>query len=197
MSVSINMRPGHKKKFTSPGFMQQAKEEMGKLEEKSKREEEELEKKRKREEEQMEEKRKREEEELEDQRNREKAKQKREEAKREREEAEEEEQQKREKELAHELSEIERKRILNEAKDKARSNRDAADLEHEGAKSTAPDSTKPTTAKNTASKPAQLPACKDYAAFISHKKMHTEFADSSETLSIRLKVHVCWHVLPL
>ena len=153
MSVSINMRPGHKKKFTSPGFMQQALDDIQKLEEKSKREEEELE----------------------EQRNREKAKQKREEEEQE--------------ELAHELSKIERQRILNEAKDKARSNRDAADLEHEGAKPTAPDSTKSITAKNTATEPAQLPACKEYAAFISHKKMHTEFADSSETLSIRLKVH--------
>lgn len=151
MSVSINMRPGHKKKFTSPGFMQQAKEEMAKLEEKSKREE----AKREREKEELEKKSIREQQEQE--------------------------------ELANELSKIERKRILNEAKAKARSNRD--ELEHEGTKPTAPD-TKPTTAKNTATEPAQLAACKEYAAFISHKKMHTQFADSSETLSIRLKVHV-------
>jgi hypothetical protein len=90
--------------------------------------------------------------------------------------------------LEHELSKIERKRILFEAKAKARSTRDAedqADVKLKASKATK---------LNLATEPAQhqaaqLPDFKEYAAFLSHKKTHTKFADSSETLSIRLKVH--------
>jgi hypothetical protein len=35
-----------------------------------------------------------------------------------------------------------------------------------------------------------LPLNKDYAAFISHKKQHSKYGDSSETMAIRLKVNL-------
>jgi hypothetical protein len=162
LSSAIQMKLGHKLKF--PVIIQKARQEMQKQEEQRKREEEEQEEQK---------------EEQESKRRREKEQRKREE-----------EEQQEQKELEHELSKIERQRILNEAKDKARSStRDADDHEHaDKAKATEP------TENNKATDPAQyqttrLPDCKDYAAFISHKKMHTQFADSSETLSIRLKVH--------
>ena len=118
----------------------------------------------------------REKEEHEQKRNKEKAK-------RDREEEEQEEKWK----LANELSKIERKQILA----KARSTRDAENPEHIDTKPKAPESAKPAAQKNTAtSEQVHLPAWKDFAAFISHKKMHTEFGDSSETLSIRLKVRL-------
>ena len=113
---------------------------------------------------------------------------KREKAKRERQEEEREREEEEQKELEHELSKIERKRILRDAE--ARSTRDADNNEHADAKPKATE----TTENNKATDPAQyqatpLPAWKEFSAFISHKKMHTQFADSSETLSIRLKVH--------
>jgi hypothetical protein len=105
------------------------------------------------------------------------------ERKRRREEEEHEEQ----KELEHELSKIERKRILRDAE--ARSTRDANDHKHADAKPKATESSENNTATDSAQyQTTQLPDWKDFAAFISHKKMHTQFADSSETLSIRLKV---------
>jgi hypothetical protein len=42
------------------------------------------------------------------------------------------------------------------------------------------------------SKDIALPATKSYAAFLSHKKMHSIHADSSETIAIRLKVFCFW-----
>ena len=97
------------------------------------------------------------------------------------------EEQEEQRKLEHELSKIERKQILFEAKAKARSTRDAedqADVKLKASKATK---------LNLATEPAQhqaaqLPDFKEYAAFLSHKKTHTKFADSSETLSIRLKV---------
>jgi hypothetical protein len=111
--------------------------------------------------------------------------QRREEEERKREEEEQRRREKEEQELAHELSKIEREGILA----KARSTRDAEDQKHAGANPTATKSSE----QNAATEQAQhqithLPDWKDYASFISHKKTHTQFADSSETLSIRLKV---------
>ena len=165
LSSAINMKLGHKLKFAV--ILQEAREE------KEEQEEERDEQKRKRRREKDE--RKREEEEQEEKRKRDKEEQ--------------EEQRKQEKELAHELSKIKREKILFEAKQEART-RGTDDHEHTDAK---PKATEPTE-NTTATDPAQhqttpLPAWKEFSAFISHKKMHTQFADSSETLSIRLKVH--------
>jgi hypothetical protein len=123
--------------------------------------------------------------------NKERIRREKEEAKREREEEEQDEQRKLEKQeqqeqrkLELELSKIERERILNEAKEKARSNRDAEDQEHTDAKPKAPTSA----AEPAQNRSTDLPAWKDFAAFLSHNKMHTKFGDNSETISIRLKV---------
>ena len=119
-------------------------------------------------------------EEQERKRRREKEARKREEEEQEKEKEEQEEQ----KELERALSKIERKRILRDAEARA------DDHEHTDAKPKATEPTENTTATDPAQhQTAPLPAWKEFSAFISHKKMHTQFADSSETLSIRLKVH--------
>ena len=101
----------------------------------------------------------------------------RERARREREERE----QEKEEQLAQELANIERERKLFEAKARLLKVEDSKDPEDQNKA----ESSKTDKAQKRST---DLPAWKDFAAFISHKKMHTEFGDSSETLSIRLKV---------
>jgi hypothetical protein len=135
LSVTIQMRPGHKVKF--PVAIHKAREEL----QESREELEEVKAKRK--------------------------KQKQE--------------QQKEQELARELANIKRERKLFEAKARQLKVEDSKDPEDQNKA----ESSKTDKAQKRST---DLPAWKDFAAFISHKKMHTEFGDSSETLSIRLKV---------
>ena len=142
LSVTIQMRPGHKVKF--PVAIQKAREELDK--------------------------RRKQKQEQEEKANRLKAKRKREEQEQEKEE-----------QLARELANIKRERKLFEAKARQLKVEDSKDPEDQNKA----ESSKTDKAQKRST---DLPAWKDFAAFISHKKMHTEFGDSSETLSIRLKV---------
>jgi hypothetical protein len=106
-------------------------------------------------------------------------------SKREKEEQEQEEKSKRlkeEEQLTHELARIERERKLFEAK--------ARQLKVEESKETEDPKAANSKTDTAQKRSTELPAWKVYAAFISHKKMHTVFGDSSETLSIRLKVPI-------
>ena len=98
--------------------------------------------------------------------------------------------QKEEEQLTHALAKIEREQKLFEAKARQLKVEDSKDPEDENKA----ESSKSDKAQKRST---DLPAWKDFAAFISHKKMHTEFGDSSETLSIRLKVIHASLVLPL
>jgi hypothetical protein len=88
--------------------------------------------------------------------------------------------QEKEQALAQELASIERARKLFKAKARQLKVEDSKGPEDQTAESSKSDTVQ--------KRSTELPEWKDYAAFISHKKMHTEFGDSSETLSIRLKV---------
>lgn len=97
------------------------------------------------------------------------------------------EEQEKEQELAQQLANISRERKLAKARQlKVADSKDPEDQTAENSKTD--------TARTESTK---LPAWKEFSAFISHKKMHTKFADSSETLSIRLKVILFLLVLPL
>jgi hypothetical protein len=129
-------------------------------------------------------KREREEEEREEKNRKDKAKRDREEAKREREEEEKE-------ELAKELAKIERARTLAQARARSRREQQIDKDEILKADATTHDSTGllvPASTSKKKSKDTELPATKIYAAFISHKKAHSKYGDSSSTLSRSLKV---------
>ena len=147
---------------------------------------------------------KRDKEEREEKLKRDKAKREREEAKREREEEEKEEKNRRDKakrereieekeELAKELAKIERARTLAQARARSRREQQIDKDEHLKADATTRDSTgllvpASKSKKKKKKKDTELPATKIYAAFISHKKAHSKYGDSSSTLSRSLKV---------
>ena len=81
-----------------------------------------------------------------------------------------------EEEEAQELAKIETEQRLAKAKANARQ------LHTDDRKDV--DNTKAQQAKRS----TEMPEWKDFAAFISHKKTHSKFGETSETLSIRLKV---------
>ena len=89
--------------------------------------------------------------------------------------------QKEEEQLTHALAKIEREQKLFEAKARQLKVEDSKDPEDQN-------KTESSKTDKVQKRSTDLPAWKDFAAFISHKKTHTEFGDSSETLSIRLKV---------
>jgi hypothetical protein len=160
LSVSIKMKPGHKRRF--PVAVQKAREDMQEQEEMRKRDKAKREKEAKREEEEQDEKRKRE-----------RAKHERE---REREEEDQEDKQKRDRRVAQELADIEAGVAVAAAQAKARNTTDQnTDGQH--GKPATYNSTglaMPASKSKLESKGVDLPANKSYAAFISHKKVTIE-----------------------
>jgi hypothetical protein len=102
-----------------------------------------------------------------------------------REEKEHNEKRKRDKQLAEKLAKIESSKKLEKARGTKDRNVRMHHREVEAKKQT-----KDTT--HEAQQPTDLPACYEYAAFLSHKKHHTKHADASETMAIRLKDMLKW-----
>jgi hypothetical protein len=165
LSVSINMKPGHKKKF---GFsIQQGREEL-------KREKEEQEKQRETEREEHEEQ------------------QKRQKAKRVREEEEQEGQPKIEKQLAK--IERDQQLFDAQAKAQSRKDQQVAEDQNSQPNAKPPARHSKGLGMSVSKAKIQgthLPSSKSYAAFISHKKTHSTQGDSSSTLARSLKVRNC------
>jgi hypothetical protein len=88
------------------------------------------------------------------------------------------------------LAKLKRDRKLIQARSRTDHQVNADDNSKEGTAST---ETKSTVSRaKIKSKFKDLPATKFYAAFISHKKLHSKHGDSSETLAIRLKDMLKW-----
>jgi phage-related minor tail protein len=89
--------------------------------------------------------------------------------------------QQKEEELAEQLCEIKRKQKLAKARRRDVDSISTAEL-------TAPAGLGASAKSKIGHKGTELPATKAYAAFLSHKKMHTTHGEMSETLALRIKV---------
>jgi len=93
--------------------------------------------------------------------------------------------QQKEEELAEQLCEIKRKQKLAKARRRDVDSISTAEL-------TAPAGLGASTKSKIGHKGTELPATKAYAAFLSHKKMHTTHGEMSETLALRIKDMLKW-----